>query len=121
MFFILQVLTVLLASIGMAMALAHALELPGKLRLDKETYLAIQPINYPGFTVARGIGKDCHCVKFVWDGNGTNFAIAGAKAAINSYGKRWLLLTNDYVVACLLCSTYAALVCQRRGLYVEFL
>jgi branched-chain amino acid transport system substrate-binding protein len=42
-------------------------------------------------------GKDCHRVKFVWDGNGTNFAIAGAKAAINSYGKRWLLLTNDYV------------------------
>jgi hypothetical protein len=57
MFFILQVLTVLLASIGMAMALAHALELPGKLRLDKETYLAIQPIYYPGFTVAGGIGE----------------------------------------------------------------
>src|SRR5215204_4192643 len=26
-------------------------------------------------------GKDCHRVKFVWDGNGTNFAIAGAKSA----------------------------------------
>jgi hypothetical protein len=27
----------------MALSLAHALELPGKLRLDKETYLAVQP------------------------------------------------------------------------------
>jgi branched-chain amino acid transport system substrate-binding protein len=42
-------------------------------------------------------GKDCKRVKFVWDGNGTNFAIAGASAAIKTYGKKWLLLTNDYV------------------------
>ena len=32
----------------MALALAHALERPGKMRLSKE--LAIQPIYYPGFT-----------------------------------------------------------------------
>jgi len=42
-------------------------------------------------------GKDCHRVKFVWDGNGTNFAKASVKAAIDTYGKDWLLLTNDYV------------------------
>lgn len=42
-------------------------------------------------------GKNCHRVKFVWDGNGTNFAEAAVKNAIASYGKDWLLLTNDYV------------------------
>ena len=35
----------------MALSLAHALELPGKMRLDKETYLAVQKIYYPGFTI----------------------------------------------------------------------
>jgi branched-chain amino acid transport system substrate-binding protein len=42
-------------------------------------------------------GKDCHRVKFVWDGNGTNFAQATVRNAINSAGREWVLLTNDYV------------------------
>lgn len=42
-------------------------------------------------------GKDCHRVKFVWDGNGSNFAQAAVQNAIQAYGKDWLLLTNDYV------------------------
>jgi branched-chain amino acid transport system substrate-binding protein len=42
-------------------------------------------------------GKDCHRVKFVWDGNGTNFAHAIVKNAIRVSGKNWVLLTNDYV------------------------
>ena len=42
-------------------------------------------------------GKNCHRVKFVWDGNGTNFAQAIVKNAIKVNGKNWLLLTNDYV------------------------
>src|SRR5688500_3848570 len=42
-------------------------------------------------------GKDCHRVKFVWDGNGTNFAHAIVKNSINVNGKRWVMLTNDYV------------------------
>jgi branched-chain amino acid transport system substrate-binding protein len=42
-------------------------------------------------------GKDCHRVKFVWDGNGTNFAHAIVKNAMKVNGNRWLLLTNDYV------------------------
>ena len=42
-------------------------------------------------------GKDCHRVKFVWDGNGTNFAKAAVQNSINEFGKNWLLLTNDYV------------------------
>src|SRR5262245_38976907 len=35
----------------MALALAHALELPGKMRLTKDVYYAMQPIYYPGFTI----------------------------------------------------------------------
>ena len=41
-------------------------------------------------------GENCHRVKFVWDGNGTNFAKAAVKNAVDTYGKKWLLLTNDY-------------------------
>jgi len=50
MFLALQVVTVLVVAIAMALVLAHALELPGKMRLSKEEYLAVQPIYYPGFT-----------------------------------------------------------------------
>ncbi len=42
-------------------------------------------------------GENCHRVKFVWDGNGNNFAQAAVKSAIGTFGKRWLLITNDYV------------------------
>jgi branched-chain amino acid transport system substrate-binding protein len=42
-------------------------------------------------------GKDCHRVKFVWDGNGSNFAEAIVKNSIRARGKKWVLLTNDYV------------------------
>lgn len=41
-------------------------------------------------------GQNCHRVKFVWDGNGSNFAQAAVKNAIASYGNKWMLLTNDY-------------------------
>lgn len=42
-------------------------------------------------------GKDCHRTKFVWDGNGTNFAHAIVKNAMKVNGSNWVLLTNDYV------------------------
>jgi branched-chain amino acid transport system substrate-binding protein len=42
-------------------------------------------------------GKDCHRVKFVWDGNGANFSQAIVKNAIKTSGRNWVLLTNDYV------------------------
>lgn len=51
MFEILQIVTLLLVAIAMALSFAHALELPGKLRLSREQYLAVQPIYYPGFTI----------------------------------------------------------------------
>jgi branched-chain amino acid transport system substrate-binding protein len=41
-------------------------------------------------------GENCHRVKFVWDGNGNNFSQAAVKGAIGTFGKKWLLITNDY-------------------------
>jgi hypothetical protein len=57
MFLILQVVTVFLVAVAMSLALAHALEYPGKKRLDRDTYLATQPIYYPGFTVGASVGE----------------------------------------------------------------
>jgi hypothetical protein len=52
----LEVISVFLVGVAMSMALAHALEYPGKLRLDEQTYLAVQTIYYPGFTIG-GVGE----------------------------------------------------------------
>jgi hypothetical protein len=52
-----QIATLLLVALAMATAVAHALELPGKMRLSKETYLAVQPMYYPGFTIVGGFGE----------------------------------------------------------------
>jgi hypothetical protein len=43
---------VITVALAMALAVAHALELPGKMRLPREVYFAVQRIYYPGFTVA---------------------------------------------------------------------
>ncbi len=42
-------------------------------------------------------GVNCSRIKFVWDGNGTNFSKAAVANAVQKIGKKWLLLTNDYV------------------------
>lgn len=52
-----QIATLLLIALAMATSMGHALEFPGKLRLSRETYLAVQPIYYPGFTVVGGFGE----------------------------------------------------------------
>lgn len=46
-----EVFTLFMTAIAMGLALAHALEYPGKLRLDERTYAAVQAIYYPGFTI----------------------------------------------------------------------
>ena len=57
-FFIsIQILAVLLIAVALSLSLAHALELPGKKRLTRGAYLAIQPIYYPGFTIGGAIGE----------------------------------------------------------------
>jgi hypothetical protein len=53
----LKVASVVFVAVAMALALAHALEYPGKMRLDRTTYMAMQPIYYPGFTIGGGIGE----------------------------------------------------------------
>jgi Domain of unknown function (DUF1772) len=57
MFFTLQVLSLCLVAVAMSLALAHALELPGKMRLDRDAYVATQPIYYPGFMIGAGVGE----------------------------------------------------------------
>jgi hypothetical protein len=57
MFILLQVLSVCLVAVAAALPLAHALELPGKMRLDKDAYLTTQAIYYPGFTIGAGFGE----------------------------------------------------------------
>ena len=47
---VLQILTSFLVAAAFALSLAHALELPGKVRLNKKTYYVVQPIYHPGFT-----------------------------------------------------------------------
>lgn len=47
----LQIVTLLLVAAAWAFALAHAAEMPGKRRLDRATYFAVQRIYYPGFTI----------------------------------------------------------------------
>lgn len=46
-----------LVAVAMALSLAHALEFPGKLRLDEATYRAVQAIYYPGFTIGGLVGE----------------------------------------------------------------
>ena len=53
----LSVLGVLLVAVTMGLALAHALEFPGKLRLDEESYRDVQAIYYPGFTIGGLVGE----------------------------------------------------------------
>jgi hypothetical protein len=53
----LSVLALLLVALTMGLSLAHALEFPGKLRLDEPTYRAVQAIYYPGFTIGGLVGE----------------------------------------------------------------
>jgi hypothetical protein len=54
---VLSVLALLLIAVTMGLSLAHALEFPGKLRLDESTYRAVQAIYYPGFTIGGLVGE----------------------------------------------------------------
>jgi hypothetical protein len=51
-----EVITIFLVAVAMSMALAQALEYPGKMRLSRESYFATQSIYYPGFTIG-GFGE----------------------------------------------------------------
>ena len=53
----LPIIALLSVAIAMGLSLAHALGFPGKLRLDREAYEAVQTIYYPGFTWGGLIGE----------------------------------------------------------------
>ena len=48
---------IVLSGVGMGLSLAHALELPGKRRLGRDAYFAVQSIYYPGFTIGGAFGE----------------------------------------------------------------
>jgi hypothetical protein len=50
MIVILQLAAAFAAAVTMTQALAHALEYPGKMRLERDQYFTVQTIYYPGFT-----------------------------------------------------------------------
>src|SRR5437899_11410446 len=57
MFPALLFLAIVLAAVGMALSLAHALEMPGKRRLGRDAYFAVQTLYYPGFTIGGVFGE----------------------------------------------------------------
>jgi hypothetical protein len=97
MLFALKMLTLILVAVPAALSLAHALELPGKMRLTREHYLAVQPIYYPGFTYA-GVCEPLSIIAlavllgFTPGGTAEFWLIAGALAgAVLVNGLYWLL------------------------------
>jgi hypothetical protein len=51
MFEIALIIAAFLAAVVMGQALAHAMEMPGKMRLNRDQYYTVQTIYYPGFTI----------------------------------------------------------------------
>jgi branched-chain amino acid transport system substrate-binding protein len=64
-------------------------------------------------------GENCSRIKFVWDGNGSNFIRAAVRNAVSSIGKNWVLLTNDYVYGHSTAATTKTLVEAAGGRIVE--
>jgi branched-chain amino acid transport system substrate-binding protein len=63
--------------------------------------------------------ENCSRIKFVWDGNGSNFIRAAVKNAVGKIGKNWVLLTNDYVYGHSTAATTKGLVEAAGGRIVE--
>ena len=96
MLHLLEIVALTLVAVAMALSLAHALELPGKLRLSEADYLAIQPIYYPGFTIggaAEPLGALTLLVLLVATPAGTSFwlVLAALVAIATAHGVYWLM------------------------------
>ena len=94
---ILQVVTLMLVAVTMALGLAHALEYPGKMRLSKQEYLATQAIYYPDFTLG-GIAEGVSVVAlgvlaFLARGSGAAFwlTLAAFLAVVALHLVYWML------------------------------
>jgi len=95
---VLQILSILLGAVGLALTLAHALELPGKRRLDRVTYFAVQSIYYPGFTIGAVFGEVGAIIvtllAFVFTPSGTSaslLTLAGLCALLSMHGLYWVM------------------------------
>jgi Domain of unknown function (DUF1772) len=86
----LQILTVILVAAAMTPALAHALESPGKRRLSREAYVAVQRIYYPGFTFA-GIAEPVSVIA-------TTVLLVMTQRGTTSF---WLTLVGFLCLACM--------------------
>lgn len=99
MFQVLQIIAILLVAGAMSLALAHALEYPGKLRLEKDAYLATQQIYYPGFTIgglAEGLGVVATLLLVIVTprGSGVYWLTLGAFLAMLCMHAAYWLLTH---------------------------
>jgi hypothetical protein len=93
----LQVLALILVVLALSPVVAHALELPGKMRLAEQDYLAAQAIYYPGFTIVGGAEPlgviVLGLVALVWEGSNTGFwlTIAALLGLLASHVIYWLV------------------------------
>jgi hypothetical protein len=102
-----QIVAILLTALAMAPAIAHAFEFPGKRRLGRDGYVAVQAIYYPGFTLL-GIAEPAGLISiiillFLTPRRGPSFLLA-ALALLCMLGMQaiyWLFThpTNKYWLA----------------------
>jgi hypothetical protein len=94
---ILQTTAMCLTVIALSCSLAHALELPGKLRLSRDAYVTVQSIYYPGFTLA-GLSEPLGilvlgllCLLMPQDDPAFRWTLAAAALLVLVHGLYWLL------------------------------
>jgi hypothetical protein len=91
-----QVLTLAVVAVALSAALAHALEMPGKMRLTKDEYFVVQSIYYPGFTIA-GAAEPLAIILLLIlvvltpDDQGTWFLEAALLASVAMHTVYWLV------------------------------
>lgn len=93
----LHALALILLALALAPLLAHALELPGKMRLPERDYLAVQTVYYPGFTIVGGAEPLGVAVlvltAILWEGSSAGFwlTIVAALGLAASHAIYWLV------------------------------
>jgi len=98
MMLVLHLASTLAVVVVTATTLAHALEMPGKLRLPRDTYLAVQRIYYPGFTVVGAaelpsvLALAGSALATSTDGPAANLRWAAATLAALAHAVYWLVV-----------------------------
>ncbi len=98
MMLVLHLASTLALVVVTATTLAHALEMPGKLRLRRDTYLAVQRIYYPGSTVVGAteppsvLALAGSALATPTDGPAANLRWAAATLAALAHAVYWLVV-----------------------------